>query len=125
MKRALAAVTLTLTMTMTATAIAGTVTPAEVAQQIKDPKAAPFLLDVRTGEEFAEGHVPGAKNVPVGALPARLAEVPKDRPVVVYCQSGGRATLAARLLRDRGYADVSEMQGSMAAWRAAALPIEK
>lgn len=112
-------------LTMTATALAGTVTPADVAQQIKSPKTAPFLLDVRTGEEFAEGRVPGAKNIPVRELEARLAEVPKDRPVVVYCRSGSRAALAGRLLIERGYTKVSEMEGSMLAWEAAQLPVEK
>jgi phage shock protein E len=121
--RALAA--LAFALTMTTNALAGTVTPADVAQQLKAPKTAPFLLDVRTAEEFADGRVPGAKNVPVGELQARLAEVPKDRPVVVYCHSGGRAALAARQLRERGYANVSEMEGSLSAWQAARLPIEK
>ena len=110
---------------MTATAAAGTVTPAQVAQQIRDPKTAPFLLDVRTAEEFAEGHVPGATNIPVGELEAHLAEVPKDRPVVVYCRVGGRAALASSRLRERGYTNVSEMQGSMTAWEAAKLPVER
>jgi len=110
---------------MTAAAAAGTVTPAQVAQQIRDPKTAPFLLDVRTAEEFAEGHVPGATNIPVGELEAHLAEVPKDRPVVVYCRVGGRAALASSRLRERGYTNVSEMQGSMTAWEAAKLPVER
>jgi rhodanese-related sulfurtransferase len=92
---------------------------------LRNPKAAPFLLDVRTSEEFAEGRVPGARNVPVREIEARLSEVPKDRPVVVYCHSGSRAALASRLLRERGYADVREMTGSMMAWEAAQLPVEK
>jgi len=112
-------------LTMTGTALAGTVTPAEVAQQIKDAKTAPFLLDVRTAEEFAEGHVPGAKNIPVADLEARAAEVPKDQPVVLYCHSGTRTKKADALLRARGYANVSEMAGSMLAWQAAQLPVER
>lgn len=107
-------------------AFAGTmVTPAEVAQQIKQPKTAPYLLDVRTQEEFAEGHVPRAANIPVQELETRLAEVPKDRDVVVYCRSGARATRAAALLREKGYTRISEMTGSMMAWDAAKLPVEK
>jgi phage shock protein E len=108
----------------TSAAAAGPVTPAEVAQQLERPPA-PFLLDVRSAEEFAEGRVPGAKNIPVRELESRLAEVPKDRPVVVYCHSGGRATLAHRLLAERGYTNVSEMKGSLVAWEAAQLPVEK
>jgi phage shock protein E len=112
-------------LAMTGTAVAADVTPAAVAETLRDPKTAPFLLDVRTTEEFAEGRVPGARNVPVRELEARLAEVPKDRPVVVYCHSGSRAALASRLLRERGYTDVREMTGSMMAWEAAKLPVER
>ena len=107
-------------------AFAGTtVTPAEVARQVGHPRTAPYVLDVRTQEEFAEGHVPHAKNIPVQELETRLAEVPKDRDVVVYCQSGARASRAAALLHERGYGRISEMAGSMLAWRAAELPVEK
>ena len=100
-------------------------TPADVAKQLTHPKTAPYLLDVRTEEEFAEGHVPHATNIPVQVLETRLAEVPKDRDVVVYCHSGARALRASALLRDKGYTRVSEMEGSMMGWEAARLPIEK
>lgn len=62
-----------------------------------------LLLDVRTPTEFSGGHLPGAVNVPVGELARRLGEVPKDRPVIAYCQSGMRSSSAVRLLRARGY----------------------
>lgn len=104
---------------------AATVTPAAVAEQIRDPQTAPLLLDVRTPQEFGEGHVPGAVNIPVQELESRLAQVPKDREVVVYCEVGGRARRAGALLRERGYGKVSEMEGSMSAWREARLPVEK
>ena len=124
MNRPLTAALLALAMTGTAFA-ADTVSPAQVAQQIKDPKTAPFLLDVRTPEEFAEGHVPGAKNIPVAEIEARAAEVPKDRPVVVYCRSGARVKRANAILRERGWTNLVEMEGSMLAWDAAQLPVEK
>jgi len=57
-----------------------------------------FLLDVRTTGEFGGGHIEGATNIPVQELSARLADVPDDKPVVVYCQSGGRSANAAREL---------------------------
>ena len=72
------------------------------------------LLDVRTPAEFSSGHVEGAINVPVAQLGERLAEVPEDRPVVVYCQSGGRSASAARLLNERGY-EVHDL-GAMSNW---------
>jgi rhodanese-related sulfurtransferase len=61
------------------------------------------LLDVRTLAEFVDGHAEGAKNVPLQQLSARLSELPEDRPVVVYCRSGGRSAAAASLLRRHGY----------------------
>lgn len=72
------------------------------------------LLDVRTAEEFASGHVSGAKNIPVQVLASHLDAIPKDRKVVVYCRSGGRSASAASLLKSRGY-DVVDI-GPMSAW---------
>jgi phage shock protein E len=113
-------------LAMTTSAFAGnTVKPTEIAQRIQDPQTAPYLLDVRTPEEFAEGHVPGAKNIPVAEIEGRAAEVPKDRPVVVYCRSGARVQRANAILRERGYTNLVEMEGSMLAWNAAQLPVEK
>lgn len=57
-----------------------------------------FILDVRTPGEFAQKHLPNAVNIPVEELKGRLAEVPEDRPVVVYCRSGMRAGNAGALL---------------------------
>ncbi len=63
----------------------------------------PVLLDVRTPEEYRQGHIAGARNIPVDALRDRLDEVPRDRPVVVYCQVGQRGYLATRMLVQKGY----------------------
>lgn len=122
MRTLAAAVTL---LAMSTVAMAGIVAPEQLAQQLREAQSAPFVLDVRTAEEFAGGRVPGAVNVPVGELEARLAAVPKDRPVVVYCHSGIRAQKASRLLAQHGYRNVSELQGSFMAWERAALPVEK
>ena len=76
-----------------------------------------LVLDVRTAEEFAAGHLAGAHLVPVQELSSRIAEVKQmleddlSRPVVVYCRSGGRATRAARLLHDAGFQDVTNGGG--------------
>jgi phage shock protein E len=65
------------------------------------------LVDVRTPEEFARGHAPGARNIPLQELPRRLAEVgPAGTRVVVYCQAGMRAAQAKTLLERSGYPDV-------------------
>lgn len=74
------------------------------------------LVDVRTPEEFAVAHVPGAVNIPVQDLGRRMEELePKDQPVVVYCQSGNRSGRAARLLEDAGYTKVHDL-GAMNRW---------
>ncbi len=81
----------------------------KVLEKIKSGAA---VIDVRSGEEFADGHYEGAKNIPVGEIQARMAEVgPKDKPVVVYCASGARSALAAKLLKAAGYADVLNAGG--------------
>ncbi|MDY3552217.1 FAD-dependent oxidoreductase [Gemmata sp. JC717] len=70
----------------------------------------PLLLDVRTPTEFASGHIPDALNIPVDDLRRRLVELPKDRPVVAYCQVGQRGYLATRILMQAGFA-VSNLGG--------------
>ncbi len=61
------------------------------------------LLDVRSAGEWAGGHLEGARHVPVGELAGRLTELPRDRPVVVYCASGFRSARAAALLAEAGF----------------------
>jgi len=84
-----------------------------------------FVLDVRTPQEYAEGHVPGAVNVPHDQLASRLAEVPKDKDVVIYCKSGRRSALAADVLAANGYSRLSHLEGDMNAWVAKGRPIAK
>jgi NADPH-dependent 2,4-dienoyl-CoA reductase/sulfur reductase-like enzyme/rhodanese-related sulfurtransferase len=63
----------------------------------------PFLLDVRTAQEFANGHIPGAVNIPVDELRSRLQELPLDRKLAVYCQVGQRGFIATRILVQKGF----------------------
>ena len=86
----------------------------------------PFaIIDVRTPEEYAEGHVEGAKLIPVDELADRLAEVPKDRQVYVYCRSGKRSARAAALLASQGFDKVENVLGGILAWQAAGHPVVK
>ena len=79
-------------------------------------KAGAVLLDVRTPQEYAAGHIEGAKNIPVQELARRIAEVgAKETPIVVYCAAGMRAAAACELLKRAGFADVLNL-GSMSAW---------
>ncbi|MEQ1502472.1 MAG: rhodanese-like domain-containing protein [Myxococcota bacterium] len=78
--------------------------------------AGSLVVDVRTTDEFASGHVGGAINVPVQGIGSRLGELgPKDRPIVVYCRSGGRSAQAAAILRSAGWAEVIDV-GPMSAF---------
>lgn len=81
------------------------------------------LLDVREPDEWAAGHAPGALHVPVGDVPARLAELPRDRDVVLVCHGGGRSSRTAAWLLDQGYA-CRNLTGGMVAYAAAGLPLE-
>ncbi len=75
-----------------------------------------LLLDVRTRDEYAGSHIPGAVNIPVQELESRLKELtPKSRAVVVYCRSGMRSASAAAVLKREGYAEVYDL-GGMGNW---------
>lgn len=75
------------------------------------------VLDVRNEGEWRSGHVPGSLNLPLGSLDQRLGEIPRDRPVIVHCQTGARAAMGASLLRARGFTDVRLFPGGFAEWR--------
>ncbi len=87
---------------------------------------APVILDVRTPEEYAAGHISGAINIPHNMLAARIDELSeyKNEQIVVHCQSGRRAGLAEAILREGGYNKVLHLEGDMYAWRESKLPLE-
>lgn len=78
--------------------------------------SAPFLLDVREAVEFSGSHLPGSVLVPMGFVPQRLNEIPKDREIVCICQSGARSGRVAQWLNSQGYQAVN-LRGGMATWR--------
>ena len=74
-------------------------------------EAGATVVDVRSPEEFRDGGYPGAINIPLNVLAARLHQLPRDKPVVLYCASGARSGLAARHLKQSGFADVVNAGG--------------
>jgi hydroxyacylglutathione hydrolase len=80
------------------------------------------VLDVRAPSEWAHGHLPGATNIPLGELEDRLDQLPRERPLVVHCQTGARAAIAASLLVAAGVQDVRLYSGGYAEWSAAGQP---
>ncbi|MEO7455919.1 MAG: rhodanese-like domain-containing protein [Gemmatimonadaceae bacterium] len=82
------------------------------------------VIDVRGSAEWSAGHMPGVPNIPLGQLPDRLAEVPKDTPIVLHCQGGGRSSIAASILKANGFTDVSNLTGGFGEWEKAGMPVE-
>ncbi|GAC20568.1 rhodanese-like domain-containing protein [Paraglaciecola arctica] len=85
------------------------------------------IVDVRTPEEFQQGHVPNAINVPLSEIidnPAILASS-KEKSIVLYCRSGYRAGKAAKALQKDGYQNLSHLEGDMQAWLKQGLAVEK
>lgn len=81
------------------------------------------LLDVREDDEWQAGRIAGAQHIPLGQLRDRLAEVPKVRTILAVCRHGNRSDAAARGLRTLGYT-VENLDGGVAAWKEAGLPLE-
>lgn len=84
------------------------------------------LVDVRTPEEFAEGHLPNAINVNVmdDNFDAEMAKLDKEKSVMVYCKSGGRSAKAASKLKVQGFKNISDLDGGITSWKQADKPIE-
>ena len=103
----------------------GSLTPARAVQLINREKA--VVIDVCETEEFAAGHVNGAKNVPLGQLEERLPAMVKNKalPLVLVCASGARANRAVAIAKKLGYDNAQAMAGGLKAWREASLPVEK
>lgn len=103
----------------------GEVSPTEAVQLINREQA--LVLDVREDAEYAAGHIADAKHIPLAQLPSRLAELEawKSKPVVVHCKAGMRAASACSVLRNSGFANVSNLSGGLDAWQAAKMPVIK
>lgn len=86
-------------------------------------KDAPIVVDVRTDAERAAGFVAGSLHLPLAQWPRRLAEVPKGKPIAVYCAGGYRSSIAASMLRFAGHKDVTDLVGGFTAWRDESLPM--
>jgi len=74
------------------------------------------LIDVRTADEYAGGHIPGAVNIPIDVLPNSLGSIDKAKPVAVYCATGARSLNAKQFLAAQGYPNVANLQRGIAAW---------
>ena len=87
--------------------------------------APPLLLDVRDYPEFAGGHLPGARLLPLAELERRANELPRDREIVCVCRTGRRSAEAAGKLAQFGFAEASDLAGGVMAWEQAGLPLAR
>lgn len=101
-------------------------TPKALEQRIAAGDA-PLVLDVRSREEFAAGHIPGAVNIPVTELARRVGELApfREKEIVVHCEAGPRANAASKFLGRNGFRKLVELEGHMRAWREAGLPMKR
>lgn len=86
-----------------------------------------LVLDVRDAAEFATGHLPRARNIPLAEIASRTSEIAKykEKPVLVTCRTGARSGAAARALKAAGFTQVQNLKGGVVAWQEAHLPMEK
>lgn len=80
------------------------------------------VVDVRSEAEWVEGHLPGARHIPLGHLAERAGELPRDVPLVLHCQTGARSSIGASLLRSQGFDNVVNLTGGYGAWAAGGHP---
>ncbi len=104
-----------------------TISQQELLALMATPASNTVVLDVRTAEEFAEGHIKGAINISHEQINENLAKILayKDQTVVVHCRSGRRAVSAENDLRAAGFSDLRHLEGDMKGWQAADLPLVK
>jgi rhodanese-related sulfurtransferase len=101
------------------------INPAEATLLINRQDA--LVIDVREPDEFAAGHLPEARNIPVGKLADRVNEIEKykDKPVILCCASGVRSGKACGELKKLGFSSLHSLSGGIESWRQAGLPIKK
>jgi len=104
---------------------ASSVTPQQALSLFNDQDA--VMIDVREVGEYRDGHLPNARNLPLGNIDDRIKElkVPKNRPIIVYCRTGNRAGGAQSALKKNGFENVHLLAGGLHAWENASLPTAK
>ena len=88
----------------------------DLKEKMSSKPANVLYLDVRTPMEFSSKNIKGFKNIPVDQIPNRLSEIPKDKEIIVICQSGARSSSAVKFLTQQGYENVINVSGGMGAW---------
>lgn len=113
------------TLSKTTTSVAESVDADRFADLMKNPESV-TILDVRTDREIEKGKIPGAVQIDFydDNFREKIAELPKDKPVLVYCAVGGRSTNAMQLLKSVGVTSVYNLEGGFDSWKKLDMPIE-
>lgn len=96
-------------------AIASSISPQDASAMIRQ-RPEVYLLDVRTPQEYRQAHLADAHLIPIDQIERRLAEIPKNRPILVYCAVGSRSAQVFSFLARRGYPEVYNLDGGIVAW---------
>ena len=91
------------------------ISPAELKLQL-DSSQPPLVLDVREKWELEAAHLAGTLDIPMGEIPQRLSELPRDRPIVVMCHAGARSMKVGKFLAQNGFDRVASLEGGIQAW---------
>ncbi len=121
------AITVTFLVTIAITVLSAgyrTITSSEARRLIVQNKNI-YLLDVRTPAEYRQARIKGSILIPINDIERRIVEVPKNRPVIVYCAVGARSNLVAGFLAGKGYGEVYTMQDGLSGWSRNGFPLEK
>ncbi|NJC88649.1 MAG: rhodanese-like domain-containing protein [Desulfuromonas sp.] len=84
-----------------------------------------YLLDVRTPQEYQQGHLAGAHLIPIDQVAQRLGELPGNRPILVYCAVGSRSAQVFNFLARRGYPEVYNLDGGIVGWAQSGYPVQQ
>lgn len=98
------------------------ISPAE-ARELLTNKPSVLLLDVRTAGEYMQARIAGARLIPIDQVIARIGEIPKSRPVLIYCAVGSRSSQVAGYLAQQGYPEVYNMSGGIMGWQVRGYPL--
>lgn len=125
MKRLFIAVILSLTIAAPLLAAPARDISSQEAKTLIDKNKSAFILDVRTLQERQQGYIAGSQLIPIDTIERRLAEIPKNRPIIVYCAVGSRSRVVAQGLSQLGYQQVYNMRDGIVGWYRSGYPVQR
>ena len=124
LKTVIVLITLLACATLAIAAVARSIPPQEAFALLKERRNI-YLLDVRTQQEYHQAHLVDAHLIPIDQVERRVAELPKDRPILVYCAVGSRSAQVFNYLARRGFVEVYNLDGGIYAWAQRGYPVAR